>query len=100
MRKLSEILRIATQFHTLWVEEETGIFMCYALEIAEQKEAITKEESIRAQQACMKLVRSIDKTMFTLRGSLVAKFNLNPLNTHTVYLVYEAWIDKLESQGK
>lgn len=95
-RKLSKLLRITSKYHKGWGGNCKG--MCHAAGTACAMQEITKEEKIRVQLECEKLVDQYGRGY--LCEGLGDKMNLEGDIMGYCRLVYEAWIDKLESEGK
>lgn len=96
MKKLSEILRIASKYHVGF--GGYAHYMCGAADIAVEHREITEKECELVQDFCMSIVDCVDDAMCFLRSAL--RENDLPHDDDTLFLIYSAVIDKLESEGK
>ena len=102
MRKLSELLKICTRYHSYW-EGTDGVrnnYMCYAAAFARDNGAISEQEMHFVQNACMGVVESINPDSASIESALIFGLGIEGCKKDLVINIYEAWIDKLESQGK
>lgn len=100
MRKLSELLKICTGYHKYWGATFGNKFMCYAADLAQKDDAISEQEMHLVQDACMDVVESINPESASIEGALTFGLGIYECKKDLVMNIYEAWIDKLESQGK
>lgn len=102
MRKLSELLKICTGYHSYWegTDGDKDKYMCYAAALARNDDAISKQELLFVQDACMGVVRSISPDSMSIEGALLYGLGIEGCKKDLLINIYEAWIDKLESQGK
>lgn len=96
MKKLSEILRIASKHHVGFGGRI--YYMCGALTLAANEREITEKECELVQNFCMDIVDCVDDCCCFLRSALRER-DL-PHDDDTLFLIYSAVIDKLESEGK
>ena len=102
MRKLSELLKICTGYHSYW-EATNGNkekYMCYAAVLARNDDAISEQELLFVQNACMGVVESISPYYASIENALLFGLGIEGCKVDLIVNIYEAWIDKLESQGK
>ena len=100
MRKLSELLKICTGYHNYWEATVGGRFMCSAATFAWTVDAISVQEMIFVQDACMGVVKSIHPDSEFIEDALLFGLGIKGCKVNLIINIYEAWIDKLESQGK
>lgn len=100
MRKLSELLKICTGYHSYWGATDRNKFMCYAAALAWYDDAISMQEKHFVQDACMDVVESIHPDAASIEGALLFGLGIEGCKKDLIMNIYEAWIDKLESQGK
>lgn len=102
MRKLSELLKICTEYHSYWegTDGDKDKFMCFAAALARHDDAISEQEMLFVQDACMDVVKSISPDAASIEGVLQLGLGIEGCKVNLIINIYEAWIDKLESQGK
>ena len=100
MRKLSELLKICAGYHSYWGATGGDKFMCYAADLARNDDAISEQEMHFVQNACMGVVESINPESASLENALLFGLGIEGCKVDLIVNIYEAWIDKLESQGK
>lgn len=100
MRKLSKLLKICTGYHSYWGATNNEIYMCYSASLAQIDDAISEQEMHFVQNACMGLVESINPSSASIEGALLFGLGIEGCKKDLVINIYEAWIDKLESQEK
>lgn len=100
MRKLSELLKICTGYHSYWGATDGETFMCHSAALAWNDDAISKQEMHFVQDACMDVVKSINPDSTAIEGALLFGLGIKGRKKNLVINIYDAWIDKLESQGK
>ena len=100
MRKLCELLKICTGYHSYWEATDGDKFMCYAAALARNDNAISEQELHFVQNACMGVVESISPDAASIEGALLLGLDIEGCKKDLIVNIYEAWIDKLESQGK
>ena len=100
MRKLSELLKICTGYHNYWVGTGGDKYMCYAAVLARNDDAISEQEMIFVQNACMDVIKSINPESASIKNALLFGLGIEGCKVDLIVNIYEAWIDKLESQGK
>ena len=107
MRKLSELLRISTQYHSLWNPSIASRGMCAAAGVAQLTGAMLRSEAEAVMLECMRLVTEVDEEstyLSTALYGLLDKDSQFPPSAkkvrEMVVQAYEAWIDKLESEGR
>lgn len=107
MRKLSELLRICTKYHSLWNTSKGALGMCAAANRASYEGDLNGREAAQVKEECMKLVLEVDVKSLYLEVALPhLLYGGEDIYSHlekvreTVVQTYEAWIDKLESEGK
>lgn len=113
MRKLSEILKVSKQFHDLWSTRRQPRSMCGAGREAFRNDVITEKEYTYLQEMCEILVAEVSSMGKSqvfwgnedcpayLYNAIRQSFNICVYELENVIkLIYEAWVDKLEEQGK
>ena len=100
MRKLSELLKICTGYHRYWEATNGDKYMCYAATLARNDDAISEQEMHFVQNECMGVVKSINPDSASIEGALLFGLGIEGCKVDLIVNIYEAWIDKLESQGK
>ena len=100
MRKLSELLKICTGYHSYWGATDGDIFMCHSAALAWNDDVISKQEMQFVQDACRDVVKSINPDSASIEGALLFGLGIEGCKKDLLMNIYEAWIDKLESQGK
>ena len=105
MKKLSEMIRLATRFHHAFTPDGSGSpYMCIALVHARNIGAITTKECRVAQNHCEYFMRHhLGYEAGTVRGYVWKTCGLDYLDSKgTNKKVREIWkieIDRLEAQG-
>lgn len=116
MRKDSELLKICSKYETFFhcdserearqqelSSNDRGMGMCTASRIARGKGDITLTERVRVGAMCSHLVEKClpnNQQEAYLYELLLSEFNLEEDKIgQYVRMVYNAWIDKLESEG-
>lgn len=98
MKKLSGILRIALEYN--W-DEEFGFKrpgLCIAISDCRHLDLISAEESKFATVAVTEMIRSFHPGANYLWHALF--LNTLPSDERTMYMIWNAVIDKLESEGE
>lgn len=100
MRKLSEIFRIAMQYHVDHSHAGDNYYMCFAVNNAYRNDNIAREEAHAATTFAQKLVEEVrTQGVIVLASALGTRFNLK--NTRIAAAqVWQAVVDKLEEDGK
>lgn len=116
MRKLSELLRICSEYNSFFycdsleetisppISHATASGMCISALLAYRKREISFEELNLVRDKCAHLVeevlgRTLIHTSY-LHLALSTEFNLEEDKIgQYVRMVYNAWIDKLDSEG-
>jgi hypothetical protein len=99
MRKLSELLKICTGYHSYWGAIGGAKHMCHAAALARIDDAISEHEKIFVADACMGVVESINPGYASIENALLFGLGIEGCKKDLLINIYEAWIDKLESQG-
>ena len=100
MRRLSELLKICTGYHRYWGATNGETFMCHSTALAWNDDVISKQEMYFVRDACMDVVKSINPNSTAIEGALLFGLGIKGCKKDLVMNIYEAWIDKLESQEK
>lgn len=105
MRKMSEILKFGMDFYfPATGKAEHSEYMCYALCAARDEGWLTNEDVHRGQQFCMAIVDSLNARRVSLYAAVsdviwsTDQNGQEPDMYGICYMIYEAVIDKLESQ--
>lgn len=97
MRKMSELLRISSQYHYAFNDRYTMTYMCGAAADALYFDKMTEAECNKVRDFCMEIVESVSETSAFLSRAL--RESDLPNDKNTIFLIYSAVIDKLESEG-
>lgn len=98
MRKMSEIINISKSYHASW----GGVceYMCNAVRFADREGAVTYNEWVSFRIFIEEFIHSLCEISKSLHSSLEYVADLSGYDYEDImYLVYEAIIDKLESEG-
>lgn len=100
MRKLSEIFRIAMQYHVDHSHAGDNNYMCFAVSNACRNGDISREEAHAANTFAQKLIEEVrTQGVIVLASALGTRFNLEDTRTAAAQ-VWRAVVDKLEEDGK